>query len=67
MIKVSSVPSFFREGITQTIDNLAATGQVSLKGQTWTARGRDNVPLEPGTRVTVLAIEGVKVIVQPIE
>lgn len=53
--------------VTQTIDNLAATGQVSLKGQTWTARGRDNVPLEPGTRVTVLAIEGVKVIVQPIE
>lgn len=53
--------------VTQTIDNLAATGQVSLKGQTWTARSRDNVPLEPGTRVTVLAIEGVKVIVQPIE
>lgn len=53
--------------VTQTIDNLAATGQVSLKGQTWTARSRDNVPLEPGTRVTVLSIEGVKVIVQPIE
>ena len=53
--------------VTQTVDNLAATGQVSLKGQTWTARARDNTPLEPGTRVTVLAIEGVKVIVEPIE
>lgn len=53
--------------VTQTIDNLAATGQVSLKGQIWTARSRDNAPLEPGTRVTVLAIEGVKVIVQPVE
>lgn len=49
--------------VTQTIDNLAGTGQVSLKGRTWTARSDDNAPLTPGTRVTVLRIEGVKVIV----
>lgn len=50
--------------VTETIDNLAATGQVQLKGQTWTARGEDNAPLTAGTRVEVVRIEGVKVIVR---
>lgn len=53
--------------VTQTVDNLAATGQVQLKGQAWTARGEDNTPLTAGTRVTVVRIEGVKVIVKASE
>lgn len=53
--------------VTQTIDNLAAAGQVQLRGQTWSARGEDNAPIEAGVRVTVLRIEGVKLIVRPIE
>lgn len=53
--------------VTETVDNLAATGQVSLKGQIWTARSEDAAPLEPGRRVEVLRIEGVKVIVRPVD
>lgn len=53
--------------VTQTIDNLAATGQVSIRGRIWTARGQDNAPIEAGSRVTVQRIEGVKAIVRPID
>lgn len=50
--------------VTQTVDNLASTGQASIAGQVWTARGEDNTPIEAGTRVKVLRIEGVKLIVR---
>lgn len=50
--------------VTETIDNLASTGQASIAGQVWTARGEDNTPIEAGTRVRVLRIEGVKLIVR---
>lgn len=50
--------------VTETIDNLASTGQASIAGQVWTARGEDNTPIEAGTRVKVLRIEGVKLIVR---
>lgn len=53
--------------VTETIDNLASAGQVSVKGRTWSARGEDNAPIEAGRRVTVLRIEGVKAIVRPID
>ncbi|MBR1779890.1 MAG: NfeD family protein [Oscillospiraceae bacterium] len=53
--------------VTETVDNLAGQGQASIKGQIWTARGVDNTPLTPGTRVTVVRIEGVKLIVRPAE
>lgn len=50
--------------VTETIDNLAGAGQASIGGQIWTARGEDNTPIEAGTRVRVLRIEGVKLIVR---
>lgn len=50
--------------VTETIDNLASTGQASIAGQVWTARGEDNTPIEAGARVKVLRIEGVKLIVR---
>ena len=51
--------------VTERIDNLAATGAVQLAGVIWTARSTDDaVALEPGTHVTVRAIEGVKLIVE---
>mgnify|MGYP001192874616 CR=1 FL=1 len=47
------------------IDNLAATGAVKLDGVVWTARSTDDaVAIEAGERVTVRAIEGVKLIVE---
>ena len=51
--------------VTERIDNLAATGAVKLDGVVWTARSTDDaVAIEAGERVTVRAIEGVKLIVQ---
>ena len=50
--------------VTERIDNLAATGAVKLDGVVWTARSTDDaVAIETGERVTVRAIEGVKLIV----
>lgn len=51
--------------VTERIDNLAATGAVKLDGVMWTARSTDDaVAIETGERVTVRAIEGVKLIVE---
>lgn len=50
--------------VTQTIDNLAGKGQVSVAGQIWTARSEQGVTIPEGTEVTVLRIEGVKVFVE---
>lgn len=51
--------------VTERIDNLAATGAVKLDGVVWTARSTDDaVAIETGKRVTVRAIEGVKLIVE---
>lgn len=50
--------------VTETIDNLAETGAVSLDGQVWTARTeKDNEIIDKGTVVTVKRIAGVKLIV----
>ena len=51
--------------VTERIDNLAASGAVKLDGVVWTARSTDDaVAIETGERVTVRAIEGVKLIVE---
>lgn len=51
--------------VTERINNLAATGAVKLDGVVWTARSTDDaVAIETGERVTVRAIEGVKLIVE---
>lgn len=49
--------------VIEPIDNLHAKGQVKIRGQVWTARSADeNVFYEPNEVVTVVAIEGVKLI-----
>lgn len=53
--------------VTAAIDNLAATGQVSLNGMPWTARSTCGTPIAVGTLVRVDKIEGVKVFVSPAE
>lgn len=53
--------------VTECVDNLAAQGQVRIDGQIWTARAETDEPIPPETRVTVLRLEGVKVIVTPAE
>lgn len=53
--------------VTQTIDNLRAEGQVTVKGQVWTARSTSEEKSIPeNTKVRITAISGVKLIVEPI-
>lgn len=51
--------------VTEEIDNLKATGAVSVGGKIWTARSLtgENIPI--GTSVLPQSIEGVKLIVIP--
>lgn len=51
--------------VLQTIDNQAATGQVRVAGQVWTARSENSdVTFPEGAEVTIQAISGVKVLVK---
>ena len=52
--------------VTGDVNNLTATGQVKLGGMYWTARSTDDQPIPAGTLVQVDHIEGVKVIVSPV-
>ena len=53
--------------VTQTVDNLSATGQVKLGGMYWSARSEDGHIIPTGTLVEVERIEGVKAFVSPVE
>ena len=49
--------------VIEAINNLHAQGQVKIRGQVWTARSsEEGVTYEKGEVVSVLAIEGVKLI-----
>ncbi len=51
--------------VISEIDNLQGTGQVNVGGMEWSARTRvDGVRLPVGTVATVLAINGVKLVVE---
>lgn len=51
--------------VTGGIDNVKAVGQVTVNGQEWAARSRDDrVKIPEGAVVTVRAINGVKLIVE---
>ncbi len=50
--------------ITKTVDNANQTGEASVNGQEWTVRSlQDDVVIEPGTKVKIVNIEGVRLIV----
>lgn len=54
--------------ITETVDNINGTGTAVLKGQEWSARAKtEGVILEEGTLAKVVAVEGVKLILVPVE
>ena len=50
--------------VTETINNEAGAGQVSVLDQIWTARSELGVVIPAGTQVRVKRIEGVKVFVE---
>ena len=54
--------------VTETIDDLRGSGAVSVAGKVWTARtGKDDLSIEKGAKARILRIEGVKLIVEPVE
>ena len=54
--------------ITGRIDNRAAEGSALAKGQEWSARAvSDDLIIEKDTLVRVVRIEGVKLIVEPVD
>lgn len=54
--------------VRESIDNVLGAGAVSVDGKVWTARTEsDEVRLQEGSRAVVVRIEGVKLIVKPIE
>ena len=52
--------------VTEDIDNVAATGQVTCLGQVWTARSLDGEIIKKGSKAKVDSIHGVKLIVEPV-
>ena len=52
--------------VTADIDNVAATGTVTLGAMEWTARSVSGEKISTGTLVKVEKIEGVKVFVVPV-
>lgn len=54
--------------VKETVDNIQQTGRVHANGLLWTARSTDDrVVIPEGSRVLAVHIDGVKLIVQPIE
>ena len=51
--------------VVERIDNLLSEGAVLLDGKVWTARSEQGELIEKDTLVTVLRIEGVKLILKP--
>lgn len=51
--------------VTETINNLKGIGKAVINGQEWTARSsEDNIELEKETKATIVAIEGVKLVLR---
>lgn len=52
--------------VTENINNLKGIGKAVINGQEWTARSaEDATELEKETKATVVAIEGVKLVLRP--
>lgn len=50
--------------VTEDIDNIQETGSIKVFGQSWTARSTDDTSIPKGSAVRVVAIRGVKAIVE---
>ncbi|MBE6828566.1 MAG: NfeD family protein [Ruminococcaceae bacterium] len=50
--------------VTEEIDNIKASGQVKVNGNIWTARSENGEIIPVDSMVTVIKIEGVKLIVK---
>lgn len=52
--------------VTERVCNMENRGLVKVRGQIWSARSADGQDLEPGETVSVISIEGVKLICRKI-
>jgi membrane protein implicated in regulation of membrane protease activity len=52
--------------VTQAIDNIISSGTVTVDGKLWSARSADGEGIASGELVTILRIEGVKLIVEKV-
>ncbi len=52
--------------VTKEITSPDGIGLVKIDGEVWSAKSNDNRDIKEGTEVKVLKIEGVKIIVEPI-
>jgi len=53
--------------VKERIDNLAETGAVLADGKMWSARSADGAGIELGAHVLIKDIQGVKLIVEPLQ
>jgi len=53
--------------VTETIDNENSAGAVYVDGKTWTARSVDETIIPAGSRVKIEKLQGVKLLVKPVE
>ena len=53
--------------VTEDIDNLHEQGRVLVNGLSWSARSHSGAPIGQDSFVRVLRIDGVKLIVDPVE
>ncbi len=53
--------------VTKEINNLLGEGEAKLDGKSWSARSADDTVIPAGSVVTVIKIEGVKLIVSQAE
>lgn len=60
---VSSLPGE-KAVVIKTIDNLRGTGQAVVNGLEWSAKSKDETIIDEGKVVRIVAVEGVKLIVE---
>lgn len=53
--------------VTQNINNLQETGEIKIFGQLWSARSNDESSIEKDAAVRIVAIRGVKAIVEKVD
>ena len=65
-VKTNSNRFIGQTGVMLTdIDTLEAVGQLKVSGEVWTAKLKNPTPVKKDDKVKILAIEGVKMIVEP--
>lgn len=53
--------------VIEPIDNIQSQGRAKIRGMEWSARSIDDKPIAAGTVVYVRRIEGVKLMVEPVQ